>query len=134
MRHALLGWRLVGWMLAWLAGVALQLQERTLLPGWAYALACAGAAVAIGVALRARTGSTLLLAFACAVLGFGATGWHAQLRLAEALPPALEGVDLQVTGIVASLPQRGPSGQAISPGGYEQSGTYVVPFFQATDR
>ena len=110
MRHALIGWRLVGWMLAWLAGVALQLQERTLLPGWAYALACAGAAVAIGLALRARTGSTLLLAFACAVLGFGATGWHAQLRLAEALPPALEGVDLQVTGIVASLPQRGPSG------------------------
>ncbi|MEO6407454.1 MAG: DNA internalization-related competence protein ComEC/Rec2 [Burkholderiaceae bacterium] len=113
MRHALTGWRLVGSTLAWLGGVAAQLQERTLLPGWTYVLVCAGAAgaVALVFALRSRAASgTLVLALGCAALGFGASGWNAASRLAEALPPALEGVDLQVTGVVASLPQRGPSG------------------------
>ena len=111
MRRALTGWRLVGGMLGWLGGVALQLQERSLLPWWAYALAGAAGIAATAFALRTRASiAGRVLAVGCAALGFGATGWHADARLAEALPPALEGIDLQVTGIVASLPQRGPSG------------------------
>ena len=42
--------------------------------------------------------------------GPGATGLRAGLRPPEALPPALEGRDLVVTGVVASLPQAGAAG------------------------
>ena len=45
-----------------------------------------------------------------ALLGAGASEWRASLRLADALPAALEGRDIVVTGIVASLPQQGSSG------------------------
>ncbi len=45
-----------------------------------------------------------------ALLGFALTGGRATLRLAEVLTPALEGQDLVVQGIVASLPQPGTSG------------------------
>ena len=113
MRPAATGWRLAGFALAWLGGVALQLQERSLLPVAAYVLICAGGSGALALAFAWRSPAPYpawRLALVCAALGFGATGWHAALRLADNLPPALEGVDLQVTGIVASLPQRGPSG------------------------
>jgi len=43
-------------------------------------------------------------------LGFAVSGWHASVRLADSLPPELEGHDIVVTGVVASLPQQGPSG------------------------
>jgi competence protein ComEC len=109
------GWRLAALALAWLAGVALQLQERALLPGATYAgIALAGAVgVALGVALgrawgRGR-GGVLLLA-GVAALGFAAAGGRAALRLAEQLPAALEGQDIVVVGVVASLPQRSDSG------------------------
>lgn len=35
------------------------------------------------------------------------TGWQAAVRLDEALASELEGADLVVTGVVASLPQHG---------------------------
>ncbi|MBC8058862.1 MAG: DNA internalization-related competence protein ComEC/Rec2, partial [Rhizobiales bacterium] len=44
------------------------------------------------------------------LIALGASGTRASVRLADALPAALEGRDLSVTGIVASLPQRSASG------------------------
>src|SRR5258708_12967810 len=38
-------------------------------------------------------------------MGFGYAAWRAEERLAEALPVALEGQDIEVAGLVASLPQ-----------------------------
>ncbi len=40
-----------------------------------------------------------------ASLGIGLAAWRAELRLADALPFAWEGRDIEVTGIVASLPR-----------------------------
>lgn len=45
------------------------------------------------------------------LLGFVWAGWRAELRLAERLDPALEGVDLVVVGVVAGLPQQSERGQ-----------------------
>ena len=47
----------------------------------------------------------LLLAMAGAAIGWSYAGWRAELRLADALPGELEGRDVQVTGVIASLPQ-----------------------------
>src|SRR5678815_5742083 len=100
-------------MLAWLAGVAVQLQERSLQPSSLY-LAAAGAglvALLAGFATRCRGFVAALVASTGALLaGFGAAGGQAALRLDESLVAALEGRDLVVTGVVASLPQAGPNG------------------------
>jgi len=45
------------------------------------------------------------LVVACALAGFSLTGLRASLYLADALPPALEGRDIDVVGVVAGLPQ-----------------------------
>src|SRR5664280_577809 len=100
-------------MVAWLSGVALQLLEPSLETTSAYAAGVAVSALAVGVALliRRRHALALVLATAAAVLaGFSVTGLQASLRLADALASGLEGRDLVVTGVVASLPQKGPSG------------------------
>jgi len=111
--------------LAWLAGVTLQLQQAVLWPvgQTARVLACAVVALAFcaGLALRPRKGwrglslmagalVLLVTLVALAALAWSATSLRAAARLADALPSALEGRDLRVTGVVASLPQRGPSG------------------------
>jgi len=103
------GWRMAGLALAWIAGVALHLQQRELAP-----LALYLAAIGVG-ALGLLIGSRRQRAFAAALLGagliaWGASGWRATQRLADALPAALEGRDLVVTGVIASLPQRSAAG------------------------
>ena len=103
------GWRLAGLGLGWLAGAALQLQERSLLPLAAYAgLLCAGV-VALALAWRWRRAFAFGL-LGMALLGFALTGGRATLRLADGLTPALEGQDIVVQGIVASLPLPGAGG------------------------
>jgi competence protein ComEC len=103
------GWRLAGLGLGWLVGAALQLQERSLLPLAAYAgLLCAGV-VALALAWRWRRAFAFGL-LGMALLGFALTGGRATVRLADVLTPALEGQDIVVQGIVASLPQPGASG------------------------
>lgn len=88
-------------LLAWLGGIALQLQQPALWPvSWYVGLAIAGALLAAW-GWRWQRG---LLLLALLVLGFGWTGWRASERLAQALPAALEGQDLWVTGVVAALP------------------------------
>jgi competence protein ComEC len=52
----------------------------------------------------------LMLVLAMLLLGFGGTGLRAAERLAEALSPALEGQDIEVTGTVAGLPRSSLSG------------------------
>lgn len=103
------GWRLAALGLAWLAGVALQLQERTLLPLAAYVGCVIAGALTLVAAWRWRRLFVLAL-LGLAALGFGSAGGRAALRLAEQLPAALEGQDMIVVGTVASLPQRTSSG------------------------
>jgi competence protein ComEC len=107
------GSRLAALLLAWLGGVALQLQERSLLPPSAYAAIVAAALAAMGFAwfARRRAWPCTVLSIAGALgAGFAIAGVEASMRSADALPAALEGRDLVVTGVVASLPQQGPSG------------------------
>lgn len=61
---------------------------------------------------RRRHGAFRVLAIVGAALaGFVWTGWMAQTRLHDQLPEAWEGKDIQVTGVVASLPQRFERGE-----------------------
>jgi len=103
------GWRLGGLALAWLAGVALHLQESSLWPGQVTVAAIALGGVGLALAWHWRRAFVAGLVGA-ALLGSGASEWRASLRLADSLAPALEGRDIAVDGLVASLPQRGSSG------------------------
>ena len=104
-------------MLGWLAGLAWQLQQPRL---WSPAVdvvlvlgGIAGLLAAGGAGLRRPVRAwrwALLAALASAALAAGSTGWRAGERLADRLDPALEGVDLLVTGLVTGLPQRGAGG------------------------
>lgn len=118
------GWRLAAGLAAWPLGAAWQLQESVLQPLTVYAAWMASGALLIGLmavawwlASRRHAPSTWAgpvaaggVALGLALLAYGATGYRASVRLAEVLPPALEARDLQVTGVVASLPQRSANG------------------------
>jgi len=99
------GLRLAAAALAWLAGIGVQLQQPALWPTAYYLLLLA---IALALSLAWRRLPCLLLALA--LLGFASTGWRAAQRLADALPVALEGQDLQLRGVIARLPQPGPQG------------------------
>ena len=103
---------LVTCLLAWLGGVALQLQQHEVLDASADVVIAtiAAATVAAGIAMRGRRFALVPTAIAIAPFAFACTGLQATLRLADTLPHALEGRDIVVTGVVASLPQQGPSG------------------------
>jgi len=98
--------------LAWLLGVALQLQQPALWPAQAVAAAGWGALLvaALGWRWRRRSAVLAVLAVALAAAGFALTHSRAAARLADALPPALEGQDLVVTGVVSQLPQSSLNG------------------------
>ena len=117
--------------LGWLAGVSVQLQLRELPSDPALMLASAAAVllllavllaavstaavaavVAVPVPARRwqRVWPATVLFVAAAILAFTSTSWHAQIKLQDRLLPALEGVDLNVTGIVAGLPRHGLQG------------------------
>jgi competence protein ComEC len=107
------GLRLAACALAWLAGVAAQLQQATLWPMQWYALVVASALLLVALGQRLRRVPWLrgaLMACAACALGLGVSGWHAGRLLDDALPPQLEGADVQLTGVVAGLPQVGASG------------------------
>jgi competence protein ComEC len=42
---------------------------------------------------------------ACGALGFAWAGWRADLRLADELAAEWEGQDVEVVGVIATLPQ-----------------------------
>jgi competence protein ComEC len=88
--------------LAFAAGVAL-LQQQAALPPWGWFLLVP---LSIGLALWKRP----LVVPACLVIGFfWAAGW-AHWRMADRLAPELEGRDLEVVGVVSSLPALGERG------------------------
>jgi competence protein ComEC len=101
-----LGWRFFVCALAWGAGVAAHLQLHTLWAGWIYAAITLMGVLALFRVKRHWWGGVA----AAALLAFGLCGLQAAWRLADALPQALEGQDVTVTGVVASLPQRSESG------------------------
>ncbi|HSQ73209.1 MAG TPA: DNA internalization-related competence protein ComEC/Rec2, partial [Rubrivivax sp.] len=68
------------------------------------ALGAAGAAAAAWRSRHAWAGA-VVLALATAAIAFTVTSGRAAWRLAESLPPALEGQDLVLTGVVAGLPR-----------------------------
>src|SRR5262249_10529357 len=94
------------WGCAWVAGCALQLRQPALWSIGAYvAIALGDAAVAFAARRHA-----VVVAIAVGAAAFGATGWRAAERLADALPEALEGRDLVLVGVVAEMPHVGPAG------------------------
>lgn len=110
--HAGPALRMVLLALGWLAGVALQLQQRALWPERPVLL-LAAAALLLGLLCwrwRSRVLPTLLLALCAAALGFASTTGRAAWKLEDRLPAALEGADIGVTGVVAELPRTGLTG------------------------
>lgn len=98
-------------LLAWVAGAACQLQQARL-DTWAlYLLATAASALACAWALRQRVRTRwpmcarVCLVLAVAVLSWAKVGLHARAQL-QTLDPALEGVDLDLVGIVQAMPQQ----------------------------
>ncbi len=101
--------------LSWLLGVALQMQQPRLWPTAHYlgALLLALASLVLSWwswRRGGRRGALAGLALALLLAGFAGTGWRAAQRLADALPVALEGRELQLSGVVAQMTQPGPQG------------------------
>ncbi|WP_137895034.1 DNA internalization-related competence protein ComEC/Rec2 [Ramlibacter sp. 2FC] len=90
-------------------GTALQLQQPALWPAWAYAVGLLPALLLAGSSgLRARGLGWLLCA--ALAMGFALTGLRAGAIAQRQLDPALEGRDLDVSGVVAAMPQRNEGG------------------------
>ena len=93
---------------AFAAGVwALQRQPE--LPGGVeWAVLVASAAAVLFAVLRVQSSPSLriiCIAVLAVSLGFGWAALRAELRLADSLAPEVEGRDVAVTGVIASLPQ-----------------------------
>jgi len=98
--------RVALWPLAVLLGVLVQVQQPQLWPPAVYGLLVAIALVLLAVLHRLpRPVGTAAGVLALALGAAGSTAWRAERVLADALPAALEGQDLQLTGVVARLPQ-----------------------------
>ena len=91
-------------ILAFAAGIiALQMQPE-LPAAWPWALA--GLLLALpAIRWRNVPPARVLGVLACLALGFAWAAWRADIRLADALPAAWEGRDIEVVGVVAALPQ-----------------------------
>ena len=83
----------------WVAWAALPLLVAVAAAWRAHRAAGRGKRFARGIALLAA-------AVAVGMSGFGYAAWRAELRLADALPSAWEGRDIEVIGVVDELPQR----------------------------
>ncbi|MDI9333632.1 MAG: DNA internalization-related competence protein ComEC/Rec2 [Cytophagales bacterium] len=108
---------LIGFFLGLLAGIAVQLQQAELWDGLSY-MACMSMALLglMGQGVwryhrsQMSTLNTLFLrALICllaAFLSFGLTGWRSVQYLQHALNADLEGVDMEVVGVIAAMPHR----------------------------
>ena len=100
-------------LLGALAGPAWQLQQPQLWPVLVYAVFLAVAPVLwsfLAINRGALWWRGVLLALSAGALAFGVCGLRAAHFAAQALPPALEGRDIVVTGVVAAMPQRNALG------------------------
>ncbi len=108
-------WRWVALVLAWVAGIGVQLQQQALWPGAAYQVLLAAGLAGAWASLRARrraSSRALVLALAAAaVLGFAFAGWRADVRLSDALAPEWEGCDIELVGVVDEMPQLTEDGE-----------------------
>ncbi|HMM85755.1 DNA internalization-related competence protein ComEC/Rec2 [Azohydromonas sp.] len=96
---------------AWLAGIGVQLQQRELADSATLAALLGAALAGIATAALARRRAWRGLALpAVAALGFAWASTLAAQRLQEALPESLEGQDLELVGVVASLPRQVSAG------------------------
>jgi competence protein ComEC len=109
MQDAAGAWWRAAAALAWVGGVAWQLQQPALWAGEAYPLMGAAALGGLFVARRLRWRIGVGLAIAAA--GFAYAGWRADVRLADALAPAWEGCDIEVVGVVDDMPQVAEDGE-----------------------
>jgi competence protein ComEC len=111
-------------LLAWVLGVALQLQQASLWPLAAYGALLLGSGLlwalgwlerpvllgAVGAVWGGR-GVWLVALLSGLLAGVGLTGARAAHYAAQAMPHHLQGQDLSVTGRVASLPRRTELGE-----------------------
>lgn len=113
-------WILTVVPLGWIAGTAVQLQQRELNSPWVYGAAFLLALLLVVAAWPSRRidaeGSVSARAFILAWLlaslmaAWGAAGWRAGLMQQGVLDPALEGVDIRLTGVIAAMPQQSVTG------------------------
>jgi len=106
-------WWRAAMALAWVGGIALQLQQPWLWASHAYPLIGAAALGALLLArrLRWRGAGRLGIWIALAAAGFAYAGWRADVRLADALAPAWEGCDVEVVGVIDDMPQLAEDGE-----------------------
>jgi len=99
-------------ILAFAAGI-LFLQTQAALPSTTALASLVGAGICGIILALNRTGwlprGALVLSFAA--LGFSWAGWRAEVRLADRLPESWEVRDIELVGVVASLPQRFERGE-----------------------
>ena len=100
-------------LLAFACGVAC-LQTCAALPAHAAWIACASlGALAFVFFARARLRQAIFLFlafFAATLCGFGYAAWRAEIRMAEELPRAWEGEDIEIVGVVNDLPANAAQG------------------------
>jgi len=100
-------------LLAWVTGVALQLQQPQLWPVTWYGAGVLATLMLLPLLAIQRIGhaarvALVLLAFT--LLGASSTGLRAAVFMQQALAPELEGRDITVTGLVAAMPQYNEAG------------------------
>ena len=101
--RSLVGIALVGFAcgVAWLQASAALPSH----PVWIAALAACGSILVFTACARMRRSLAMVIALcAAATAGFGYAAWRAEARLAEALPQAWEGEDIEIVGVVDDLP------------------------------
>ncbi len=104
---------LVAGLPGFVGGTALQLQQPELWPQTHYPVLLFGGLLGLALVLRYLPAGWQrgLIAAACmAAAGFALTGVRASVFLQAALQPHLEGRDLQITGVVANMPQVNEAG------------------------
>ncbi len=100
-------------LLSFVLGTAWQLQQVDLFgwPVYAYFMLIASILYAVSatksIVIHRRI---MMVALAFGLLAFGLTGLRSSLFLSDALDASLEGRDIAVTGVVASMPQRNEAG------------------------
>ena len=103
-------------LLGWVAGSGIQLLQPALWTPSIYGFFLAFSLILCGLfaikfeAIRAAWIRAAGVVALIATLAFAACGLRASLFAAQALAPGLEGQDLQVTGVIAAMPQRQAAG------------------------